>query len=296
MALQGHGGHESLVVNGKTQKGHYEGGAITKSPALVSSAVITSDGHKITVIHSGGSVILQDGSSRTTVAAGSKVTFEGQTIKAPSHGGRVTVNGQKVPLTGVLSSQAVITASGDTLTAIDSGSKVIIKEGSKTITVKDGGSTKFEGHTISVGPSGSAVVVDGKTASLSAAPTPEAIITAGGHTITALDMSGSVILQDGQSTTTVKDGRNVVFEGQTFKVPSQGTAVVVSGKTTKFTTSTSPTTTGVGGYVNSGIGGTSTPTSTAQAPGTNAAASAGLSAVGVRWSALLAALGLLLAI
>jgi hypothetical protein len=262
--------------------------------------VITSGGHKITVIHSGGSVILKDGSSKTTVAAGSKVTFEGQTIKVPSHGhgGGVTVNGDHVHLTGVLSSQAVITAGGDTITAVDSGSSVILKEGSKTITLKDGGSTKFEGHTISIGPSGSVVVVDGKTATLLAAPTPEAIITAGGHTITALDMSGSVILEDGHSTTTVKDGRNVVFEGQTIKVPSHGTAVVVNGKTVQFTTSTSATTTGVGGYVNSGLGGGGTPgpSSSVQPAGTNAAAPAGLAAVGVRWSALLAALGFLLAI
>ena len=109
-------------------------------------------------------------------------------------------------------------------------------------------------------------------------------------------MSGSVILEDGHSTTVVKDGRNVVFEGQTIKVPSHGTAVVVNGKTTQFTTSTSATTTGVGGYVNSGLGGKPSQSPTVQPASTNAAASAGLTAVGVRWSALLAALGLLLAI
>ena len=79
-------------------------------------------------------------------------------------------------------------------------------------------------------------------------------------------------------------------------MPSHGTAVVVNGKTTQFTTSTSATTTGVGDYVNSGLGGgTPSPTSTVQ-PAGNAAASAGLAAVGVRWSALLAALGLLLVV
>ena len=295
VALEGHGKSEHLVVNGKTQKGHIEVTPATESQAEVSSAVITSNGHKITAIYSGGSVVLKDGSSKTTVAAGSKVTFDGQTIKVPSHGSSVKIDGLHVPLTAVSSSQAVITAGGHTLTAVDSGKSVILQDGSKTITVKDGARTTFDGHTISVGPSGSAIVVDGKTVTLSAAPTPQAIITAGGHTITALDMSGSVILQDGHSTTTVKEGRKVVFEGQTIKIPSHGTAVVVNGRKIDFTTSTSAaskTTTGVGGYVHSGLGGhTSKPT--AKPTHTNAAASAGLAAVGVLWSALLAALGLL---
>ena len=296
VALQGHGSHERLVVNGKTQKGQYT--PATGSHAEVSSAIITSNGHKITAIYSGGSVVLKDGSSKTTIAAGSKVTFDGQTIKVPSHGSSVKINGHKVPLTAVPSSQAVITAGGHTLTAIDSDNSVILKDGSKTITVKDGARTKFEGHTISVGPSGSAIVVDGKTVTLSAAPTPQAIITAGGHIITALDISGSVILEDGHSTTTVKEGRKVVFEGQTIKIPSHGTAVVVNGRTVDFTTSTpatSKTTTGVGGYVNSGLGG-GTPSPTVKPADTNAAASAGLAAFDVLWSALLAALGLLVVI
>lgn len=295
VALEGHGKSEHLVVNGKTQKGHYQVAPATESHADVSSAVITSNGHKITAIYSSGSVVLQEGSSKTTVAAGSKVTFDGQTIKVPAHGNSVKINGHNVPLTAVSSPEAVITAGGHTLTAVDSGKSVVFQDGSKTITVKDGAKTTFDGHTISVGPSGSAVVVDGKTVSLSAAPTAEAVITAGEHTITALDVSGSVVLEDTHSTTTVREGQKVVFEGQTIRIPSHATAVVVNGRTVQFTTSTSTTsktTTGVGDYVHNGLGG-HTPSPTNKPADTNAAASAGLAAAGVLWGALLAALGML---
>ena len=300
VALEGHGKHKHLVVNGETQTGELEYPRITGAPALVSSGVITfNDGHKITAISSHGSIVLQDGTSKTTVGRGVTVTFDGQTIKIPQRGGIVTVNGDHVPLTAVLSSQAVITAGSNTLTAVDSGRYVVFHEGSSTIRAKDGSQTTFEGHTISVGPSGSAVVVDGKTATLSAAPTPEAVITAGGHTVTALDMSSSVILEDGSSTAIVRDGRTIVFEGQTFSIPSHGTAVVVNGKTVTFTTEAPTTSTGVGDYVVSGLGGSTTPRATATPASladTNAAASAGLTAVAVRWSALLAALGALLVV
>jgi hypothetical protein len=188
------------------------------------------------------------------------------------------VNGNGVQLTAGSDSQAVVTVGGHTLTAVDVGKSIMLKDGSSTVLVKEGSQTKFEGQTVSVGPNGSVVVINGKTATLSAvgggSTTESAIITAGGHTITALDKPGSVILKDGSSTATVKDGKTITFEGQKITILPNGNAVVVNGKTTSFS-STSSATTGVGGYVNGGLGGTQSNTKSASGPvQTNAASSA----------------------
>ena len=252
---------------------------MTGSRHQPSEAVITTNGHIITAIHSGGSLILKDGTQRTTVAAGKSATFDGQTFRVPWHGGSVAVNGHHVPFTAADASKAVVTAGGHTFTAVYVGKSVILKDGSSTITVKDGSHTRFAGQDITVGPHGGAIIVNGKTKSLSATATGEAVITAGGHTFTASDMSGSVILVDGTSTKTVRDGNTVVFDGQTISAKPGGTAVVINdGKTGKLTKGSAKTTTGIGDYVASGLGASRTEPGSAsvQSSNPNVAASAGL--------------------
>ena len=249
---------------------------------------VTIAGH---TLHRGETITIGQGPSATTVAL-------------QSHRGhdRLIVNGktQKAhpETTAAPSAHAVITAGGHTLTAVDENSSVILHEGSKTITLRDGSQTTFHGHVISVGPHGSSLVVDGKTTTLTTSPTSQITIITGGHTITALDMSGYVRLVDGSTTKTVKDGRTVTFESQTFAVPASGTAVVVNGKTVQLTTSTSTsaskTTTGIGDYVHSGLGGGGTPSATVQPADTNAATTSVIAGADVLWTALLAALSLLL--
>lgn len=243
----------------------------------MSVGVITTNGHEITAIRSGKSIVLVDGTSSKTIRAGEGATFEGQEISVPPRGGSIAVNGNNVALTSGEQLQATLTAGGHTFTAIDAGKSIVVKDRSSTIVLRDGEKTVFDGQTISAVSTGNAVVIDGKTTTLSAIKGAEtsrsAVITAGGHTITALDKSGSVILEDGSTTATIRDGRTAVFEGQTFSVPRHGSAVVVNGKTTSFSSSEEPTTTGVGAYITGGLGrgGNSSPTSTAVLATTNAA-------------------------
>ncbi|KAK3686634.1 hypothetical protein LTR37_019615 [Vermiconidia calcicola] len=313
VALHTKGQSPHLVVGGST----YDAVPVTsmgRSPSHVASAVVHMNGHTITAVRSGKSVVIAEGDSTTTVPAGREVTCEGQTIRVPPHGSSVVVNGEHALLTAAGSSQAVITAGGHTFTAVDVGSSIVLKDGSSTITVKEGSQTEFEDQIVSVGPSGSGfLVVNGKTTSLSAAAaattSSEAIITANGHTITAIDKSGSVVLDDASSTVTVKDGRKVTFEGQTISIPHNGSGfVVVNGETTSFsavastTISSSSTTADLGAYITGGLSGGDSPSETGsedQPPenSTNgAASSAGLSVVtsfGVAVLGLLSALALL---
>ncbi|KAK3704185.1 hypothetical protein LTR37_014025 [Vermiconidia calcicola] len=302
VALHTKGRLPHLVVGGST----YDAVPVTSSH--VEAAVVHMNGHTITAVRSGKSVIIAEGDLTTTVPAGREVTFEGQTIRVPSHGSSVVVNGEHAPLTAADSSQAVVTAGGHTFTAVDVGSSVVLKDGSSTITVKEGSQTEFEDQTVSVGPSDSGfVVVNGKTTSLSAAAattSSEAIITAGGYTITAIDKAGSVVLEDASSTVTVKDGRKVTFDGQTISIPRSGSVVVANGKTTSFsavaessTTSSSSTTANLGAYITGGLSGGATGSEDKPPENsTNGAASAGLHVITVIGAAvvcLLSALALL---
>lgn len=258
VALQTDHGKTRLNIGGSIYNPVHHPAKVTPPPKPVSVGVVTTDGHEITAIRSGKSVVLVDGTSSKTIRAGEEATFEGQKISVPRHGGSIAVNGNGVTLTTGEKLQATLTAGGHTFTAIDAGKSIVVKDRSSTIVLGDGEKTVFEGQTISAVSTGNAIVIDGRTTTLSAAgvvaTSQSAIITAGGHTMTALDKSGSVILKDGSSTATIRDGRTTVFEGQTIAVPRHGSAVVVNGKTTSFSSSKETTTTGIGAYITGGLG------------------------------------------
>lgn len=260
VALQTEGRHTKLVIGGSTYHAVPQHPGATPAPHI-SAGVVTTNGHTITAIRSGKSIIVAEGSSTTTLRAGGKATFGGQTFSAPHHGGSIVVNGNGVPLTAAGSSQAVVTAGGHRFTAIDVGKSVIVKDGSSTLVVKDGSQTTFEGQKVSVVPDGGAIVINGKTTSLSALGSDKATasitVTAGGHTITALDKSGSVVLKEASSTVTVKDGKVATFQGQKVSILPNGSAVIINGATTSF--STKATTTDVGSYITKGLSGGSSP-------------------------------------
>ncbi len=171
VALQTKGGNTRLLVDGSTYD-HAPQHVVTQAAFAASephesAVVITTNGRTITAIREGRSIILVDGTSTATVRDGSHVTFEGQTVSVPDRGASVAVNGKILPLTAAGGSQAVVTAEGHIFTAVDVGRSIMLKDVSSTALVKDGRQTQFEGQTISVGPQGTAIVVDGKTITLS---------------------------------------------------------------------------------------------------------------------------------
>lgn len=171
VALQTDHGKTRLNIGGTIYSVVPDGPKVTPGPGgkpSVSVGVITTNGHTITAVRSGKSVVLVDGTSSTTVLAGEQVTFDGEKISVPPRGGSIAVNGNGVPLTAGDGASATVTAGGHTFTAIDAGKSIMLKDGSSTVLLKDGGKTVFEGQTISVVPSGTAIVVNGKTTLLSA--------------------------------------------------------------------------------------------------------------------------------
>ncbi|KAF2479266.1 hypothetical protein BDY17DRAFT_313816 [Neohortaea acidophila] len=119
IALQTKGGSTQLVVDGTTHAPQAPD-ATTMAPA----AVITSNGHKITVVPPDGLIV-----------------------------------------------ETVITAGGQTLTAIEESDAVLLQGASSTTAVKDGSEATFKGQTVSVGRQGTAVVVDGSIVQLSPSET-----------------------------------------------------------------------------------------------------------------------------
>lgn len=246
VALQTDGGSTNLIVEGSTVQVLPGGGSITTAPDSVtgvsSMALITTNGQTITAVQSGSSLILQSGSSTATVSAGKAATFAGETILAVPTEDAVFVNGNITPLTAAEgvegASQAVMTANGHTITAMDSGNSVVLVDGSITKTLQDGSAIVFQGQTISAQERGMAVVVNGHTSSLTSAmafATGQAVVTADGRTYSVLDLPGFVVLQDGSSSLTVRDGATATFDGQTITALQNGQAVVVDGKTMSMT-------------------------------------------------------------
>lgn len=238
-----------------------------------SQAVITANGHTITAVDSGNSVVLIDGSVTATLEDGSDIVFQGQTISAQGSGmAVVVVNGHTSSLSSAIAlatGQAIVTAGDHIFSALDLPGYVVLHDGTSSLTIRDGATATFDGQVITALANGDAVVVNGQTMSMTEpvnVATAEAVITAGGHTFTAQDMDGYVLLEDGTSTLTVKDGSTIIFGGQTVQALSSGEAVVVNGKTTSLTSVEASATANLDDYINRGLsGGSSTSSQTADA-------------------------------
>ncbi|KAK4508216.1 hypothetical protein PRZ48_001954 [Zasmidium cellare] len=258
-ALVTSGGSTQLIIDGST----YRPAADTSPAATAAPAVFTADGKAYTVIQDGDSFVVAGGSSTFALPTGSTLTVGSVEIGAPSDGSGVVVDGSTLAVPQVTPPPtALVTAGEQTFSASQSDGSIIFVDGSSTIEVPAGSQTIVDGHTFSVGPNGNAMIVDGSTVSIgnAASPTPtEIVVTANRNTFTAVDESGSVILRDGSSTVTVRDGAQTAFEGQSISVLPDGKGIVVNGSiTTSF--GGSATTTGLGDYINGGLGESATST------------------------------------
>ncbi|KAF2166584.1 hypothetical protein M409DRAFT_23218 [Zasmidium cellare ATCC 36951] len=216
-------------------------------------AVWTDNGKTFTATPSGNSVIVAEGGSTITLADGSATTIDGEVISALPSGQGVVINGAStISFASAASSESgaaiTFTEHGHAITATPIPGAIVVSDGSGTITLKDGSSTVFDGETISALPSGQGLVVDGSSTMLfptgSSSRHGEATFTEHGHTITASDIPGGVVLWDGSSSVTVKDGSSTIFEGETISVPSNGQTVVVDGTTSALDGATTATTAG----------------------------------------------------
>ncbi|KAK4543243.1 hypothetical protein LTR36_005793 [Oleoguttula mirabilis] len=165
--------------------------AASQSTDGVSEAVITASSQTFTVLaSSGGSyIVVEDSSSTLTLPDGSAAAFESQTLSALPSGECIVVDGTStIFLTSAPSSlpttaagEAVITASGHTFTATQTGSEIVLLDASSTITLLAGSETIFDGQTVSADSSGNVMVVDGSvTQTLSRHSGTSAVSSSGG--------------------------------------------------------------------------------------------------------------------
>lgn len=208
----------------------------------------------------GTAIVLNEGGSSITVQGAEQTRFAGETVSAQSNGNAFVLGGQTISFNAAAtaSPSAVFTASTHTITALQAGNSVILKDSTSTISISDGAETTFEGQEVSVASNGQSILFGSQTITLDSIVTPapngQAVFTVDDHTITAKQSGDSVIIQDQSSTITVQDGATTRFEGEDLSIASDGRSIVIDGTSTVLLPeTTSASSTGMGGYINSGL-------------------------------------------
>lgn len=162
------------VVNGQrvtmsaetSEDGAYAGQA--------TAVVMGSDGHPVTLAPQASYLVIEDGSSTTTVAPGDMLTLDGEIFSMPNSAvGGLMMDGATISfLSGMTNggqTEAIVTGSdGQPMTIILKGSNVVVDGIPSTVTVDAGEKLTLDGETIGVPKSSDGVVVvDGTTIYLS---------------------------------------------------------------------------------------------------------------------------------
>ncbi|KAK0320931.1 hypothetical protein LTR82_008250 [Friedmanniomyces endolithicus] len=234
------------------------------APASIQTTIVAA-GTSVTVsqVSSGAAVV--DGS---TVSQGSKATINGQTVSVGQSGvqiGTTTVladptssanpeSGTSDP--GSLGATAVVTANGQTLTAVKYSGSTIVAAGSSTVTLASNDPATISGQQVSVVSGGSGLVVNGgSTATFTyQAPSSSApqVVTIGSSAYTVAQTSdahglSAIVVAAGGSTATLAAGQTTNLGGQTVVAQSSGGAVIGSGSYAATVQPASTPTTLVGG-------------------------------------------------
>ncbi|KAI7083470.1 hypothetical protein KC356_g7549 [Hortaea werneckii] len=268
-------------------------------------AILTEGGKTFTASQAAGTaIVLHESGSSLTIQGAEQTQFAGETVSVQENGNAFVVAGQTVSFNAAASASAsasasaVFTAESHTITALQAGDAVILKDGTSTTSVSDGAETTFDGQAVSVASDGQSVVFGSQTITLNSMVTPapdgQAVFTAGDRTITAKQSSDSVIVQDGSSTITVRDGATTRFDGEDLSVAFDGSSIIVDGTSTiVLTETTSASSTGMGGYINSGLSpGASATDGTQSSPSSTSTIASGSRGLRAKSSFVLAGLSL----
>jgi hypothetical protein len=249
----------AVVVNGAVASFEPKAGA-KGTPGYNDPPAATFDeaGDTFTVVAQGESFQLRAGSSTITMAYGAEATFLGQLVSMPASLGInvIEVNGRPFTLRSgggegsnrAAASQtqlaAVVTQDGKTYTAILQGaSTVVLEAASTTLSVSRGAAVTLEDNVFIIPTSGSVLVHDGTTVSLTPTTLPAkpsdlvAVLTYDGQTLSAADLGSSIVVVAEGSTITLADGAQTTIGQETTSAASTGGAVVVN-RTSTLTLST----------------------------------------------------------
>jgi hypothetical protein len=215
------------------------------------AAVWTHEGEAFTAISTDGSAVIKGGGAIATVAAGSVETFGGQAVSVPFDGSHVKVGdsvlsfspvematgtglGSMPPTAAVLTAAAVWTRETGVFTAILTDGSAVVHGGGGVVAVEPGKAETFGGQAISVPLEGNLLNVDDHVLSFSTVEMATAtgseqdntqataVFTASGQAITAMVQGNSLVLQAAGAATTIAQGAEVTFIGQTVSFPKSG--------------------------------------------------------------------------
>lgn len=230
------------------------------------AAVWTHDGESFTAVVAGGSAVIHGAGTSTTIAAGTRQTFQGQAFSVPLGDNAIKVDGKTLelqPVNGITNDNdptergsMVFNAADKTFTAEPLGSSMILQADGSATTMAPGAARVFAGQTISVPRSGSNIVnVDGDSITMQALMgdgttrlPASAVWTHGGQTFTAEMQGDSTDLLVGPSTTVhVAAGSSVTLGNEVISVLPKGGVLVHDGTT--VTLSRAAATTGPAGAI-----------------------------------------------
>lgn len=230
------------------------------------AAVWTHDGESFTAVVGGGSAVIHGAGITTTIAAGTRQSFQGQVFSVPLGDNAIKVDGKTLelqPVNGITNDNdptergsMVFNAADKSFTAELLGSSMILQADGSATTMAPGAAGVFAGQTISVPRSGSNIVnVDGDSITMQALMgdgttrlPASAVWTHDGQTFTAEMQGDSTVLLVGPSTTVhVAAGSSVTLGNEVISVLPKGGVLVHDGTT--VTLSRAAATTGPAGAI-----------------------------------------------
>jgi len=251
-SLPASGSGSVVVVNGHTS-------TVAAVPPAEAAPVLSIGDNLYTAASISSAVAFVLGTS-TTLTAGGAITVEGTTYSLPKSGSGsvVVVNGQTSKVASApLATDAPVLSIGDTAyTATSFGSSLGYVLGPGT-TLTPGAAITSGGTTYSLpaSASGSVVIINGHTTTLGPAPPATAVpvLTFDGHTYTASVSGSSTVFVLGGAGETLTPGGVLTVDGTRLSWGPGSTQVVVGSSTESLGLAT-PTGTGMGGYIATGIG------------------------------------------
>jgi hypothetical protein len=169
---------------------------------------------------------------QTLSPGGSALEVSGVTYSLPSSGANIVINGatSNIAQTDIRTVSAVVFGS---ITAVPllAGGYVV---GSQVIS-PGGSAVEISGTVYSLPSSGNSVVVDGKTTTIQAITTDDAVITLGSQSYTAVAASTIPLVIASQ--TLVPGGNAITVSGAVFSLPPGATdSIIINGQTTALAT------------------------------------------------------------
>jgi hypothetical protein len=199
-------------------------------PAAQTAQTFTgTDGNIVTVEQQGGNLVVHNGASTITVAAGHAQVVDGLTISDPTATSLYYLNGS--PVSGV--QQTFAGSDGQPVTVDQVGGSLVVYNGNSALTLSPGETQVVDGATIG-DPAGRSYYVNGSPIAMAqqtpAASGSEYVVTgADGQLVTVLSEGSQVLVEDASTTVMLRPGADIRIDGEIFSLPTTRSGVFIDG-------------------------------------------------------------------